>query len=69
MLRDILIDNIVSNYLQNLDASSNASIPENSQSPNSIVTPAIRKSVMEKLKKSSSVETPTCVLVFDTETT
>lgn len=70
MLRDILIDNVVSNYLNNLaTALEHPSTELPAAMTNSIVTPAIRKSVMEKLKKSSKNEIPTRVLVFDTETT
>lgn len=70
MLRDILIDNVVSNYLNNLaTALEHPSTEQPSAITNSIVTPAIRKSVMDKIKKSSKNEIPTRVLVFDTETT
>jgi DNA polymerase III epsilon subunit-like protein len=69
-LRDILVDNIVSTYVQNLtDAKTQIIAPpivpvQENQLP-SIVTQAISKRAQ---KLAAKVE-PTCVLVFDTETT
>ena len=70
MLRDILIDNVVSNYLNNLATVLEHPVPEQpAWSIHSIVTPAIRKAVKDKIKKISKATPPTRVLVFDTETT
>ena len=66
LMRDIMTDPVVSNYLNNIPSPSH----ENIQAyPHSIVTPAIRKAVRARLEKNTTKQSPTSVIVFDTETT